>query len=125
MISKTFGRILCVEHNSDTSKLIALILGLAGYEVVETCSMTGAVLMINNQKFDLYILESLLLDGCGIELCKFIKSKYESAPVVFYSASALPINITTAYDAGANDYLTNQKGWDKLLETINSLLSFK
>lgn len=122
MIFKTSGTILCVEPNPDTSKLITLMLGLEGYEVVVTHSMTGAVLLINNQKFDLYILESRLLDGCGIDLCKFIKSKYESASVVFYSASAFPINIAAAYSAGANDYLTKPTGWDRLLETINRLL---
>jgi DNA-binding response OmpR family regulator len=122
MISPNKGRILCVEHNPDSSKLIALIFGLSGYEVVESRSVTDALFLINKQKFDLYILESRFPDGSGIDLCGFIRSKQKSAPVVFYSASAFPINIAAGYKAGADCYLTKPTGWDTLLETVNRLL---
>jgi DNA-binding response OmpR family regulator len=122
MNSKVKPRILCVEDDPDTAELLVLTLGLEGFEVVETRSMTGAVLLISNKHFDLYVLDSELADGSGIELCKFIKSKNESSPVVFFSASAFSANIAAAYKAGADDYLTKPSGWEKLADTVSRLL---
>jgi DNA-binding response OmpR family regulator len=115
-------RILCVEDDPDTAELLVLTLGLEGYEVVETRSMTGAVLLVSNKHFDLCVLDSQLADGSGIDLCRFIKSKNESIPVVFFSASAFASNIAEAYRAGADEYLTKPSGWEKLADTINRLL---
>jgi DNA-binding response OmpR family regulator len=58
------------------------------YEVATSPSVKGALELANSQRFDVFVLDSRLSDGSGIELCRRLPKIYGSTPIVFYSALA-------------------------------------
>lgn len=68
------GRILFVEDHEDTRDLMALILEQSNYEVLTASSIAGALELVKAERFDLFMLDSLLIDGTGLELCKRIRA---------------------------------------------------
>ena len=73
-------RILYVEDHEDTSELISLILQQHNYEVVLDCTVEAALRTARAQHFDLYLLDTRLPDGSGVDLCKEIR-KFDLTPL--------------------------------------------
>ena len=115
-------RILCVEDNKDTYDLMILILSQEGYEVLTAETIEKALPLIKSEKISLCILDGKLPDGNGIDLCCKIKEFNKTIPVVFYSAAARTSDLEAARKAGADEYLTKPRGWEKLVETVNGIL---
>ena len=101
----TNPRILCVERNSDTCLLLAVMLGLTSFDV--TCVSTAAegLALARSEPFDLYLLDGLLSDGTGAELCERIRGFDLITPFVFFSALAGERHRRQAMEAGATEYL--------------------
>ena len=118
----TNPRILCVEANSDTCLLLAVMLGLTSFDV--TCVSTAAegLALARSKPFDLYLLDGRFTDGTGAELCERIRSFDPLAPVVFFSALAEEHNRREAIAAGATEYLIKPNDLEMLVSTVKRLL---
>ena len=81
-----------------------------------------ALRLSQNERFDLYLLDSWLPDGTGIELCQHIRSFDPATPILFLSADALPQTQADAFRAGAQAYLTKPVDPDVLKEMVRWLL---
>ncbi len=114
-------RILCVEDDSDVCSMMTSLLGLIGYEVVSAETVNDALAKIKDEQFDLYLLDNWLPGGSGIELCKTIRERTQSIPVIFYSGAAYDEDEQQALEAGADAYLIKPVEVDKLVETIRLL----
>lgn len=117
------SRILFVEDHEDTRELITLVLEQANYEVVTAPSMARALILAEGDRFDLFVLDSLLLDGSGIELCKLIRQMDHSTPILFCSAMAYDKDKNEAYDSGAQGYLVKPIDIGLLCRTVAELLT--
>lgn len=73
---------------------------------------------------DLIILDHLMPEYDGLEVCKFLKSNEEmkNIPVIIASGNASQKHINEAYQAGADDYLTKPFEEDDLLKIIKKHL---
>lgn len=118
----TNPRILCVEANSDTCLLLAVMLGLTSFDV--TCVSTAAegLALTRSKPFDLYLLDGLLSDGTGAELCGSIREFDPVTPVVFFSALAEERHRKEAIKAGATEYLIKPNDLEKLDGAVARLL---
>jgi two-component system OmpR family response regulator len=76
-------RILCVEDDADSSELYTAILD--GHEVTSVATVRDAVSLIRSEKFDICLLDYMLVDGTGLEFCLLLKHSNPEMPVLFIS----------------------------------------
>jgi DNA-binding response OmpR family regulator len=95
--------ILCVEDNTDTCEMLAVL--FSAYEFVSAHNLKKAGELIGERDFDLYILDNWLPDGTGIELCMKIRAVNATVPIIFVSGVGYEADILEATNAGANKYL--------------------
>ena len=73
--------------------------------------------------FDLYILDNLLPDGSGVDLCRRIRGFDPHTPILFYSACAYPRDLQAAFSAGAQEYLVKPVSFDNLTQAVAKAIS--
>ena len=116
-------KILLVEDHEDTSELMVLLLNQLNYDVATAASVSGALGLADAADFDLFVLDSLLPDGTGTELCKHIRERNNSTPILFYSARAYDQDKHEALMAGAQRYLVKPVDFDVLARTVDEMLN--
>ncbi len=116
-------KILLVEDHEDTSDLMVLILSQLNYDVATAASISGALGMAAAADFDLFVLDSLLPDGTGTDLCKHIRERNNSTPILFYSALAFDHDKDEALLAGAQRYLVKPVDSDVFCRTVTEMLN--
>ena len=80
------NRILVVEDEESISKLLKLNLELEGYEVLVADDGKSALDLIRNQHFDLYLLDVMLPEIDGFDICQQIRLTDTETPVMFLTA---------------------------------------
>jgi DNA-binding response OmpR family regulator len=100
------SHILYVEDHADTRELVTLTLKSLNYRVATSSSIEDALSMARANHFDLFILDSWLPDGAGIELCRKLREFDQDTPILFFSAAAYESDKHAALDSGAQAYLT-------------------
>lgn len=71
---------------------------------------------------DLYLLDSWLPNGSGVDLCKRLREFDHATPILFYSAAAYEVDKELAIDSGAQGYLTNPSRTSELCDLIAHLI---
>lgn len=105
----------------------AIALGLCyslqneGYNVTLAKSVSEATDIVEKNDFALYILDLILPDGSGYDVCKKIKS-IGDRPVIFLTAYDDEVNVVMGFDLGADDYITKPFRLKELLVRIKSVL---
>jgi DNA-binding response OmpR family regulator len=115
-------RILYVEDHEDTSEMISFVLQQQNYEVVLDRTVASALRTAREQHFDLYLLDSRLPDGSGVDLCKEIRKFDLLTPVIFYSAAAYDIDRAMALHSGAQAYLMKPSKFSELCDLVSTLI---
>lgn len=115
-------RVLYVEDHEDTRELVTLVLEQKSYEVVSSSTIKSGVALAGSKHFDLYLLDSWLPDGSGLDLCRQIREFDKVTPIVFYSAAAYEIDRTQAMECGAQAYLVKPSQPSELCSVVTSLI---
>lgn len=115
-------RVLYIEDHEDTRELVTLVLEQKSYEVVTGSTIKSGVDLAGSQDFDLYLLDSWLPDGSGLDLCRQIREFDKATPIVFYSAAAYEIDREEALDSGAQAYLVKPSQPSELCSLVTSLI---
>ena len=122
MYSQNTPRVLYVEDHEDTRELVTLVLEQKSYEVVTGSTIKSGVTLAHSQHFDLYLLDSWLPDGSGLELCRLIREFDNATPILFYSAAAYEIDRVEAIKSGAQAYLIKPSHPSELCHLVTSLI---
>lgn len=122
MHDKYTPRVLYIEDHEDTRELVTLVLQQKRYEVVTGSTIQSGVTLAGSQDFDLYLLDSWLPDGSGLELCKRIREFDKATPILFYSAAAYEIDRAEAIKSGAQAYLIKPSHPSELCSLVTSLI---
>ena len=122
MYSQNTPRVLYVEDHEDTRELVTLVLEQKSYEIVTGSTIQNGVELARSQQFDLYLLDSWLPDGSGLELCRMIREFDKATPIVFYSAAAYEMDRAEALDSGAQAYLVKPSPPSELCTLVTSLI---
>ena len=122
MQNKYTPRVLYIEDHEDTRELVTLVLEQKCYEVVTGSTIQSGITLAGSQKFDLYLLDSWLPDGSGLELCRSIREFDKATPILFYSAAAYEIDRIAAIKSGAQAYLTKPSHPSELCHLVTSLI---
>lgn len=117
-------RILVVDD--DEMVLIALgeLLKPEGYEVQTVSSGTEALEKLDQKSYDLLMLDVIMPEMDGFELCKKIRGldHYKDTPIVFLTAKSREEDRSRGIEAGANLFLSKPISPDKLLEIVSDAL---
>ena len=111
-------RVLCVDDHTDISALIKIMLGARGFEVIVANSCDQARKTADSEPFDLFLLDSRLPDGSGVDLCREIHGLYPETPVVFFSGVAFEAERRRGVQAGASEYLIKPNDLNRLGRTV-------
>lgn len=122
MQSKNSPRVLYIEDHEDTRELVTIVLEQKSIEVVTGSTIKSGVALAGSEKFDLYLLDSWLPDGSGLELCRKIREFDKATPILFYSAAAYEIDRDQAINSGAQAYLIKPTNPSELCSLVTSLI---
>jgi DNA-binding response OmpR family regulator len=115
-------RVLYIEDHEDTRELVTLVLEQKSYEVVTGSTIESGVALAGSQRFDLYLLDSWLPDGSGLDLCRQIREFDKATPILFYSAAAYEMDRAEAIASGAQAYLVKPSQPSELCNLVTSLI---
>ena len=115
-------RVLYIEDHEDTRELVTLVLEQRSYDVVTGDTIESGLELAGSQDFDLYVLDSWLPDGSGLDLCRQIREFDKATPILFYSAAAYEIDRAQAMQCGAQAYLIKPSQPSELCNLVTSLI---
>src|SRR5450432_589611 len=114
--------ILLVEDEENLHEALKLNLELEGYNVVSAMDGTQALKALQNQYFDLMILDIMLPEMDGIEVLETIRIQNNELPVLILSAKNTSADRVLGLRKGADDYLTKPFNLEELLLRIQKLI---
>lgn len=115
------SKVLIVDDDRDISELISLILKNESIESNIINNPVNVLKDINNNHYDLILLDIMMPNMSGIELCSKIRDKV-TCPIVFLSAKKELVDKMLGYEIGADDYITKPFDKAELLLKIKSHL---
>ena len=115
-------RILLVEDEENIRNVVKLNLEMEGYEVVETGNGKASVHIFQEQHFDLLILDVMLPEMNGFEICEQVRLSNTTVPIIFLTAKDTPQDRVAGLKKGADDYLTKPFNLEELLLRVQNLL---
>lgn len=115
-------RILLVEDEEQIRKVIQLNLEIENYEVIATDNGRKALELVNGQHFDLLILDVMLPEVDGFQICAQVRLRNSKVGIIIVSAKDTSIDRITGLKMGADDYLTKPFNLEELLLRVSNLL---
>lgn len=125
-MSELRTRILCVEDNRDSREMIATLLRQAdgNYDVTAVETAAEALALDGRIKFDLYILDIWLPGMDGVELCRRLRERGVTKPIMFFSAMGVQAKDRDyVLASGADEFLVKSIDLDRFTETVERLLN--
>ena len=118
-------RILVVEDNRDSRDMVRTLLSESGddYEVTAVETAAEALVLDGRKPFDLYVLDIWLPGMDGLGLCRRLRERGRTQPIIFFSAMVQTTDRHYVLAAGANEFLVKPKDIDNFLPTVARLLS--
>jgi len=116
--------ILVVEDEASQRQVLAYNLGAKGYRVATAATGDEALLLIDEEMPDLIILDWMLPEVSGIEICRRIKLRDETRdiPVIMLSARAEESDRVRGLETGADDYVTKPYSISELMARVKTNL---
>lgn len=114
-------RILLIEDELSIARFIELELQHEGFDVVHQSSGRTGLVSAKAEKFDVILLDVMLPELNGIEVCRRIRS-FSNVPVLLITARDAVLDRVAGLDAGADDYIIKPFAIEELLARIRSVL---
>jgi two-component system alkaline phosphatase synthesis response regulator PhoP len=115
-------RILLVEDEENLLKIIRLNLELEGYAVTPAITGIEALKEFRKGGFDLVLLDVMLPEMSGFDVCEEIRKENKDVPVLFLTAKGSGEDRIQGLKLGADDYLTKPFNLEELLLRVQILL---
>ncbi len=107
-------RILLVEDEVKLARFVELELKYEGYDVTVCHDGREGMERINNEEFDMILLDLMLPNLTGIEICRRVR-KFSRIPIIMLTAKDEVMDKVAGLDSGADDYLTKPFAIEELL----------
>lgn len=120
-------KVLIVDDVTKNIQLVASFLKQAGYEINFAVSGKTALKHIEKKKFDLILLDIMMPEMDGFEVCGILKSNVETKdiPIIFLTAKTDIESITKAFKSGGVDYITKPFNKTELLARVTTHLELQ
>lgn len=113
--------ILVVDDEEEIVELISLYLRKEGYQVISSHSGSEALTLVQEHRPDLVILDILLPETDGIEVCRQIR-KSHNTPILFLSCKSEDMDIILGFSIGGDDYITKPFSPGQLVARVKAHL---
>lgn len=117
-------RVLVVEDDRDIADLVVRYLQKAGFEVSALASGARALAAIAQQPPDVIVLDLMLPEVNGTEVCRSVRSNDKTAatPIIMLTARADEAERVAGLEMGADDYLTKPFSPNELVARVRALV---
>jgi two-component system, OmpR family, KDP operon response regulator KdpE len=115
------GRLLVVDDEPEFLQTLATALRAGGYAVETAATVQTAVAATERLKPDAVVLDLVLPDGSGVDVCTSIR-RWTNTPIIVVSAVGDESEKVAALDAGADDYVTKPFDLGELLARLRAVL---
>jgi CheY-like chemotaxis protein len=118
-------KILVVDDDIDTLRLVGLMLQRQGYQIVAANNGHQALTMSQAEKPDIILLDVMMPDMDGYEVCRRLRANTTTAiiPIIMFTAKSQVDDKVTGFEAGADDYLTKPTQPRELFAHIKAVLA--
>ncbi|HET9057244.1 MAG TPA: response regulator transcription factor [Chitinophagaceae bacterium] len=119
---KILASILLVEDEENLQEALKLNLEMEGYEVSSAYDGQAALKALQNEFFDLVILDVMLPEIDGISVLESLRLQNNNIPVLILSAKSNSADKVLGLKKGADDYLTKPFNLEELLLRVHKLI---
>ena len=117
------SKILVVEDDTALAQGLKTVLETEGYQVHVALSYRDALQYLPTlSSFQLVVLDVLLPDGNGVELCRVFRAYSQSVAILFLTACDEEYQVVCGLDAGGDDYIAKPFRLREMLSRVNALL---
>lgn len=118
-------KILIVDDDIDSLKLIGLMLQRHGYEILAASAGVQALGKAASDQPDLIILDIMMPDMDGYEVCRRLRADQatRAIPIIMFTAKTLVDDKVAGFEAGADDYLTKPTHPAELASRVKAILA--
>ncbi len=116
------GKILLVEDDRDISHLVELHLTDLGYEVDNAYDGKEGLDLATSGRYDLIILDLMLPEVDGLEICKSLRAASDYTPILMLTARSSEVDRVVGLEIGADDYLTKPFSIQELMARVKAIL---
>jgi two-component system KDP operon response regulator KdpE len=113
-------QIIVIDDDTAVTDLLSVLLRSHGFDVRVTNNSVEGLGLIRDEEFDLVILDLMMPEMDGWEICKEVRS-FSQVPIIVLSALNDPSMVASVLDAGADDYLTKPTPSRILVAHINRI----
>ncbi|NBU32405.1 MAG: DNA-binding response regulator [Actinobacteria bacterium] len=114
--------VLIVEDEESFREGLEFMLTREGFDVAIASDGTAGIAEFDKSNPDLVLLDWMLPGASGIEVCKYIRSKSLSVPVIMLTAKDTEVDKVVGLELGADDYVTKPFSTPELLARIRAVL---
>jgi two-component system phosphate regulon response regulator OmpR len=114
-------RVLLVEDDSRLAEMVTDYLGGAGFRTTRAATGAAALQLAGSDAFDAMILDLMLPDLDGLDLCRHLRAKSD-IPVLMLTARGDPLDRVVGLEIGADDYLPKPFEPRELLARLRAIL---
>ena len=114
-------RLLIAEDDVSLRHIVSAFFVKNGFDVDEAADGIEACGLVMHNRYDVIILDIMMPGKDGIEVCKFIRTRYD-VPVIFLTALGTESDIIEGYEVGADEYVTKPFSTKLLLVKVNALI---
>lgn len=114
-------RILVIEDEREMASFIERGLNEERYSVDVSLEAEKASFLLQTNEYDLIVMDIMLPDGNGIELCKEVRAKFNT-PIMLLTAKNTVRDKVAGFDAGADDYLSKPFEFEEFLARVRTLI---
>ncbi len=114
-------KILIVEDEASFSEALSFLLGKEGFEVSIAETGRSALELFKSQSFDLILLDLMIPEVSGIEVCRSIRTT-SAVPIIMLTAKDSEIDKVVGLELGADDYVTKPYSSRELVARIKAVL---
>ena len=115
-------RLLMIDDDARLAAMVRDYLSTSGYVVDVVGDVASGVAAVRTSGADLLILDLMLPDGDGLDLCRRLRAEGVSMPILMLTAKGDPIERVIGLEIGADDYLPKPFEPRELLARIKALL---
>jgi two-component system KDP operon response regulator KdpE len=119
-MTEAAAHVLVVDDEPQILRGLKVVLRSAGFQVAQAATKREALDAIAVRPPDVIILDLVLPDGNGVEVCEEVR-RWSTLPIIVLSAVGDEREKVRALDAGADDYVTKPFGTDELTARIRSV----
>jgi CheY-like chemotaxis protein/MinD-like ATPase involved in chromosome partitioning or flagellar assembly len=118
-------KILIVDDDLDTLRLVGLLLQRKGYQIVAANHGKAALQKVRSEMPDLILLDVMMPDMDGFEVVRQLRQDQSlaSIPIIMFTAKTQVDDKVTGFEAGADDYLTKPTHPAELIARVKAILA--